>query len=78
MSVEKKSADMRKQKKKQDKLIYKMLPKDVVDRLNSGAATAENFESATLFFSTVVDFANVTKKCKALEVIAFLNDLYRY
>ena len=77
MSVEKKSADMRKQKKKQDKLIYKMLPKDVVDRLNAGTATAENFESTTLFFSTVVDFANVTNKCKALEVIAFLNDLYR-
>ena len=64
MSVEKKSADMRKQKKKQDKLIYKMLPKDVVDRLNSGAATAENFESSTVFFSSVVDFAKVTKSCQ--------------
>ena len=77
MSVEKKSADMKKQKRKQDKLIFKMLPKDVVDKLNSGDATAENFVSATLFFSTVVDFSSVTKKCKAMEVIAFLNDLYR-
>ena len=68
---------MKRQKKKQDKLIFKMLPKDVVDKLNSGAATAENFESATLFFSTVVDFSFVTKKCKAMDVIAFLNDLYR-
>ena len=61
VSVEKKSADMKKQKKKQDALIFKMLPRDVVEKLNSGADTAENFESATLFFSTVVDFALVTK-----------------
>ena len=67
---------MKRQKKKQDAIIYKMLPKDVVDKLNSGATTAENFESATLFFSSVVDFDLVTKKCKALEIINFLNDLY--
>ena len=64
VSVEKKSADMKKQKKKQDALIYKMLPRDVVQKLNAGADTAESFESATLFFSTVVDFAIVTKGLK--------------
>lgn len=37
---------------------------------------AENFDSATLFFSTVVDFAEVTKACKAMEIVNFLNDLY--
>ena len=47
---------MKRQKRKQDALILKMLPK-----LNSGADIAENFESATLFSSTVVDFAEVTK-----------------
>lgn len=36
VSVEKKSADMKKQKRKQDALILKMLPKDVVEKLNSG------------------------------------------
>ena len=55
-----------------------MLPKEVVDKLNSGADIAENFESATLFFSTVVDFVEVTKKCRAMEIVNFLNDLYRY
>ena len=52
---------MKRQKKKQESLVLKMLPKDVVDKLNSGQDCAENFESATLFFSTVVDFALVTK-----------------
>ena len=68
---------MRKQKKKQDSLILKMLPKEVVEKLNSGADIAENFESATLFFSSVVDFAQVTTKCTAMEVITFLNELYK-
>ena len=48
---------MKRQKRKQDALILKMLPKEVVEKLNSGADIAENFESATLFFSSVVDFA---------------------
>ena len=74
--MENKSADMKRQKRKQDALIYKMLPKDVVEKLNTGVDTAENFESATLFFSSVVDFDIVTKTCKAMEIIGFLNDLY--
>ena len=33
--MEKKSADMKRQKKKQDALVYKMLPKEVVAKINS-------------------------------------------
>ena len=53
-----------------------MLPKNVVEKLNSGKYIAENFDSATLFFSSVFEFSLVTKVCSALEVINFLNDLY--
>ena len=67
---------MQKQKKKQEVLIYKLLPKDVVSKLGSGEDTAENFASSTLFFSSVVDFVNVTKACRAMDVICFLNNLY--
>ena len=35
---------------------------------NSGVDIAENFESATLFFSSVVGFARVTRVCTAMEV----------
>ena len=68
---------MKRQKRKQDALILKMLPKEVVEKLNTGADIAENFESATLFFSSVVDFALVTRKCRAMEIVNFLNNLYR-
>ena len=67
---------MKRQKRKQDALILKMLPKDVVMKLNNGEDITENFESATLFFSSVVDFCDVTKYCRAMEIVSFLNDLY--
>ena len=53
-----------------------MLPKEVVEKLNEGLSTAEEFESATLFFSSVVDFSEVTRKCTAMQVVNFLNTLY--
>ena len=67
---------MQRQRKKQDVLIFKLLPKDIVTKLGSNEVTAENFVSSTLFFSSVVDFGNVTKACTAMDVIGFLNDLY--
>merc|ERR1711981_1400340 len=57
LSVEKKSEDMKRQKRKQEKLIYKMLPKMVVERVMAGDRAAETFESATLYFSSVVGFS---------------------
>ena len=73
----KKSYDMKRQKKRQEKLILKMLPKEVVAKLNEGLNTAEEFEAATLFFGSGVDFAQVTTKCTAMQVVTFLNNLYR-
>ena len=40
----------------------------VVEKMNSGKLVAENFESATIFFSSVVEFGVIAKKCSALEV----------
>ena len=73
----KKSYAMKKQKKKQERLVLKMLPKEVVAKLNEGLNTAEEFESATLYFSCVVGFADVTRKCTAMQVVNFLNCLYQ-
>ena len=68
LSVEKKSHDMKKQKKKQEKLILKMLPKVIVERvMQEGTTVAETFESATLYFSSVDGFHNVSRKCRYLN-----------
>ena len=75
-SVENKAEAMKRQQRKQERLIYKMLPKIVVQKMNSGEEVAENFDSATIFFSSVHEFALMTKNCSAMEVIQFLNNLY--
>ena len=71
LSVEKKSHDMKKQKKKQEKLVMKMLPKVIVDQVmkGDGKTVAETFDSATLYFSSVTGFVNVSKKCRYFMLI---------
>ena len=56
---------MRRQKKKQEKLILKMLPKVIVERvIQGGEPVAESFDQATLYFSSVDGFNEVSKNCK--------------
>ena len=71
LSVERKSSDMKKQKKKQEKLVMKMLPKVIVDQVmkGDGKTVAETFDSATLYFSSVTGFVNVSKKCRYFMLI---------
>ena len=64
---------MKKQQRKQEALVHRMLPKVVVEKLKSGDDTADTFESVTLYFSSVVDFNLITKSCSAMEV----NELIR-
>ena len=65
ISVERKSDDMKKQKKKQEKLIMKMLPKAIIEKVMAGGAVtvAESFDNATLYFSSVDGFVEVSRHC---------------
>ena len=63
LSVEQKSEDMRGQRKKQETLIMKMLPKSIVQRVLSGDRTSQAFQNATLYFSTVDEFHRVSREC---------------
>ena len=71
LSVERKSSDMKKQKKKQEKLVMKMLPKVIVEQVmkGDGNTVAETFDSATLYFSAVTGFVNVSKKCRYIMIM---------
>ena len=76
--MEAKAVGMRKQQAKQNKLIYKMLPKVVVQQLNKGETVAESFETATLYFSSVVEFNSITNKCSALEVMKLTTNTFHF
>ena len=68
--MERKSDDMKKQKKKQEKLIMKMLPKAIIEKVMEGGATtvADTFDNATLYFSAVDGFIEVSRHCRYVYI----------
>ena len=65
---------MKKQKKKQEKLIMKMLPKAIIEKVMEGGATtvADTFDNATLYFSAVDGFIEVSRHCRYVNLLIHL------
>ena len=71
------SNELNKEKDKTDNLLYQMLPKTVADRLKMNAKVeSEFFKSATIMFSSLVSFTQMTIELTPLEVVDLLNRLY--
>ena len=75
-NVEQTTSEMRREQRKRNQLLYRILPKEVVGRMMAGVSVVDHYQSATLFFSTVVGFSQIVRACTALEVVRFLNTLY--
>ncbi|GMR31411.1 hypothetical protein PMAYCL1PPCAC_01606 [Pristionchus mayeri] len=75
--VESRMKELVEEKKKSDILLYRMLPKQVAERLKMGQAVEpENFECVTIFFSDVVSFTTLAGRSTPIQVVNLLNDLY--
>ncbi|CAG5136806.1 unnamed protein product [Candidula unifasciata] len=67
------------EKQRSDSLLYQMLPKSVAQQLKRNkTVNAEYYEQVTLFFSDIVGFTNISAASTPLQVVAFLNELYRF
>ena len=67
--VEERTRELMDEKKKCDILLYRMLPKQVVEKLKIGEAVEpEHFQSATILFSDIVQFTVLAGKCTPLQV----------
>uniref|UniRef100_A0A7I5EBS6 Guanylate cyclase n=1 Tax=Haemonchus contortus TaxID=6289 RepID=A0A7I5EBS6_HAECO len=75
--VQSRMKELTEEKKKSDILLYRMLPKQVAEKLKHGQSVEpETFDCATLFFSDVVSFTTLASRCTPLQVVNLLNDLY--
>ncbi|GMS93518.1 hypothetical protein PENTCL1PPCAC_15693, partial [Pristionchus entomophagus] len=75
--VEERMKELIEEKKKSDILLYRMLPKQVADKLKFGQSVEpETFECVTIFFSDVVSFTTLAARSTPIQVVDLLNNLY--
>ncbi|TMW52514.1 hypothetical protein DOY81_002415, partial [Sarcophaga bullata] len=78
VNLAQKAKELKREKRKSDSLLFQMLPPSVAMQLKqTQQVPAELYESVTVYFSDIVGFTEIAARCTPLEVVTFLNSIYR-
>ncbi|KAL3101480.1 hypothetical protein niasHT_020799 [Heterodera trifolii] len=75
--VQERTKELEGEKRKSDILLYRMMPRQIADRLKIGQTVEpEEFDTVTVFFSDIVQFAALSNQMRPLQVVNLMNELY--
>lgn len=75
--VEEKSADIIEEKRRNEQILYKLMPKFVADQLRRNETIMpQSFEAVTIFFSDIVGFEQFASMMQPNQLVELLNELY--
>ncbi|CAD7014704.1 unnamed protein product [Ceratitis capitata] len=78
VNLAQKARELKREKRKSDSLLFQMLPPSVAMQLKqTQQVPAELYEAVTVYFSDIVGFTEIAARCTPLEVVTFLNSIYR-
>ncbi|KAK0174544.1 hypothetical protein PV327_010304 [Microctonus hyperodae] len=73
-----KARELKREKRKSDTLLFQMLPPSVAQQLKqTQQVPAEHYEAVTVYFSDIVGFTEIAAENTPLEIVTFLNSIYK-
>ncbi|XP_063237909.1 uncharacterized protein LOC134539652 [Bacillus rossius redtenbacheri] len=79
VNLAQKAKELKKEKRKSDMLLFQMLPPSVAQQLKqTQQVPAEYYSAVTVYFSDIVGFTEIAAISTPLEVVTFLNTIYKH